>query len=408
VAKDILAYSRQGTVYPVEDGYLITARGNPNPAVVRRGTTVVVHTAAGQDIELTPLKDKIALDQLHKPVEARVAMHQVTRHLDRMECYACHGAWMPQCYGCHIKIDYRKGQESFDWVAAGNLHAQPEHRTENSEVDYPTHVPGHVSEQRSYLRWENPPLAVNGEGRICTATTGCQTTVTLIGGDGEMILRGHHFRTPPHTEGGGAEGQIAMDMSPGQPHTMGRARTCESCHNQPKALGYGIQRGQLSGPWDQAVYVDLMTAAGDLIPGSAVPQMEPIRSLSADWSRFVTEDGKQLMTVGHHWPLSRPLNDQERGNIDREGVCLACHQEIPTQSPAVALLHHVAKAADALPRTNQAHTSLIHKNILLAAWVQVLGILLSPLILTGLVWYGWRRRRARGESAARNRNDDSG
>jgi len=381
------------------DGPLLTARGNPLPEVVRRGNTVVVHTAGGKDLVLTPLKTQIASEDLHEPIAARVAMQQVQKHLDRMECYGCHGQWMPQCYGCHIRIDYRQGTESFDWVAAGHRHTLPEHRTDNLETGYPTTMPGHVSEQRSYLRWEDPPLGVNGEGRICTVTTGCQTTVTLIGPGGNTLVRGHIFRTPPQTEGGGSEGQLAMDVSPGQPHTTGRARSCESCHNSPKALGYGIGHGKLSGPWDQPVYADLTTAEGRPIPASTVPQIEPIVGLRADWSRFVTEDGTQLMTVGHHWPLSRPLNNVERANMDREGVCLACHREIPTESVAVSLLHHVAEATGMLPRDNAAHSNLIHKNILLAAWVQVGGMVAGPVMVIAALWYVRRRRRIRRRPA---------
>ncbi len=37
---------------------------------------------------------------------ARVSMQSIHRHMDRMECYSCHAAWAPQCYGCHVKVDY--------------------------------------------------------------------------------------------------------------------------------------------------------------------------------------------------------------------------------------------------------------------------------------------------------------
>jgi hypothetical protein len=168
-------------------------------------------------------------------------------------------------------------------------------------------------------------------------------------------------------------------------------------------LGYGIGSGTLSGPWNQPVFVDLMTADGDPIPASAVPQIEPIPGMTVDWSRFVTEDGKQLMTVGHHWPLSRPLNNKERANAEREGVCLACHQEIPNESLAISLLHHVAKRIDALPKNNQQHTDLIHKNILLSAWVQAAGMILGPLCVLGVAWLGWRRFRNR----RRNKPDEA-
>src|SRR2546430_15672781 len=29
-----------------------------------------------------------------------------TTHLAKTECFTCHTAWAPTCYGCHIKMDY--------------------------------------------------------------------------------------------------------------------------------------------------------------------------------------------------------------------------------------------------------------------------------------------------------------
>ena len=42
-------------------------------------------------------------------------------HLEKLECYACHSTWAPQCYGCHVKVDYSKGKKSVDWIASGNI-----------------------------------------------------------------------------------------------------------------------------------------------------------------------------------------------------------------------------------------------------------------------------------------------
>ncbi|MHC4795550.1 MAG: multiheme c-type cytochrome [Planctomycetota bacterium] len=397
VATDLPPHLRQGTVYPTQDGYLLTARGNPMPEVVRQGDRVVVHTAGGKDLELKPLKLMIAEGDLKPKSAGWVAMHQVEMHQNKMECYSCHAEWMPQCYGCHLKIDYSQGNQSFDWVGAGHRHLQAKHKADNSEIGYDTVIPGKVIEQRSYMRWEAPALGVNGEGRICTVTAGCQPSITVIGPTGETILLNHIFRTPPNTEGAGPEGQLAIDMSPGQPHTTGEARSCESCHLSEKALGYGINGGRISGPWDEPLTIDLKTADGELLSKSARPQIEPIAGLEADWSRFVSEDGKQLKTVGHHWSRSRPLNNEERANMDRQGLCRACHQEIPTESLAVSILHHVADYADALPKTADEHSDLIHKTLLIAGWGQVAGMAMAPVVVVfGLVWFRRRRRRKAG------------
>ena len=140
--------------------------------------------------------------------------------------------------------------------------------------------------------------------------------------------------------------------------------------------------------------VDLETADQQVLPRQTRPQAEPIEGLAYDWSQVVTEDGRQLQTVGHHFRLDRPLNNQERANIDRRGVCLACHQEIPDRSLAVSLLHHVAEYAGQLPKNRDEHTSLLHKILLFSAWGQVaLGLGLPAALLVGGAWYVRRRRR---------------
>ncbi len=386
----------QGTVHDQGKDHLLTARGNPFPEVVRAQNTVIVHTAGGKDLTLKPLK--LLQEEGRFNTAARVAMYAVGAHINKMECYGCHAQWVPQRHGQHVRVDYSGGKKSFDWVAAGHLHGQGKHAAETSEMDYPTTVAGTVDEQTSYVRHEEPALAVNGEGRVSPAVPGCQTCLTIIGPDGRSVVQNRIFRTPPNTQGAGAEGQLAMDFSPGQPHTMGtEARSCESCHISEKALGHGIEGGRLSRPPNTPVSADLKTADGQVLPKQTRAQIEPIEGLSTDWSRFVTEDGKQLMTVGHHFTQSRPLNTQERNNMDRRHLCLACHQEIPRESLAVSILHHAAKYADLLPKNRQEHHSLVHKNLMLAAWGQVMPMFGGPVVvLVVAIW--WFRRRVRAKA----------
>ncbi len=386
---------RQGTVYPVQDGYLLTARGNPYSNVVRSGNEVVVHTAAGKDITLEPLKTTALQKALSK--EGRVSMLSVEPHVRRMECYTCHSSWVPQCYGCHVKIDYSDENTCFDWLGAGHKHMQPECAADRGESSYEMQIPGSVEEQRSFLRWENPALGVNGEGRVTPVAPGCQVSVTVLGADGEAILLNHIYRTLAGSEGAGDEGQLSIDMSPTNPHTTaGKPRTCESCHSSEKALGYGINGGRDTRRPDRAVIVDLETVDGHILSQNAKTQMEPIEGLEADWSRFITEDGQQLQTVGHHFSGSRPLNDRERAAVDRQGVCLSCHQELPEENLAVSFLHHVAEYVDQVPKSAEEHNDLLHKIVLFAAWGQLLGVIVGPcvaLFVLIMIVRWWRRRR---------------
>jgi hypothetical protein len=218
--------------------------------------------------------------------------------------------------------------------------------------------------------------------------------VTVIGEDGKPIILNHIFRTQADSEGAGDEGQLSIDMSPTQPHTITKnARTCESCHASSKALGLGIGSTR---PWDERHYVDLETVDGKILSNQARPQMEPIEGLDHDWSQIVDESGSQLATVGHHFQLSRAFNAKEIALIKREGTCLACHQEIPKESLAVSFLHHVAKYTGQLPETTDQHNSLLHKVLLTSAWAQ-LGIVGAAFLACGGVLY-WRLRR-RGASS---------
>ncbi len=397
---EILAHSKQGTVYPIQDGYLLTARGNPFPHVVRDGSKVIVHTAAGKDLTLKPLK---LLQQQKSFTEAGlVAMERVTPHISKMECYTCHSSWTPQCYGCHVKVDYSGSKTSFDWLAAGHRHEQKECKADRGEGNYDTKIPGELSEEWSFTRWEDPALGVNGEGRISPIAPGCQASFTVIGKEGKPIFTNRIFRTLANVEGAGAEGQLAIDMSPTQPHTMTKeARSCESCHASDKALGYGIGRAKNTRPPNEDLIVDLETVDGHVLSKNARVQSEGIEGLLADWSQVVNENGQQVQTVGHHFRLDRSLNDEERARIDRQGVCLGCHREIPDGSLAVNLLHHVAAYSGQLPKNREEHTSLVHKILLTTAWGQTMVMLGLPLAAAfGVVWYVRRRRRSRQSVAS--------
>lgn len=392
-----LPHTLQGAQVDKRDGFLLTARGNPYENVVRDGDEIIVYTAAGADIRMKPLKTLMQENKISE--RGRVAMQGVASHLQQMECYSCHASWTPQCYGCHVKIDFtqkdkcpecNESKQGFDWVAAGRLHGEDEHRADRGEQGFETIIPGKVSESRSYERWEEPMLGINGEGRVSPLAPGCQTSVTIIGQDGKPLILNHIFKTEANSEGGGEDGQLSIDMSPTQPHTITKnARSCESCHASSKALGLGIGSTR---PWNEQHVVDLQSIDGTILPKQSQPQMAAIENLDHDWSQIVDRDGQQVATVGHHFQLSRAFNKDELDRISREGTCIACHKEIPTASLAVSLLHHVAQYTGQTPKSPGEHDALLNKIVLSSAWGQAIGIISLPLFaVLGVVWY--RRRK---------------
>lgn len=388
VTKELLEYLKKGTVYEPKDGYLISTRGNPIPNLVKDENRVIVHTAGGKDIELEPLKKK--LEEKTLSIEAQIAMVNVQGHIDKMECYTCHSTWAPQCYGCHIEIDYSKEMKHPDWVAMGNDHDESG-LTADARGEYNKHlIDGVVTEQRSFLRWENPPLVVNGENRISPGVPGCQTSLTVIGKDGNSLLTNHIFKIP-NVEGRGDDGQLGIDISPIQPHTTTKeARTCESCHTNPQAMGYGIEGGSIYKDPSKEYVVDITDAEGNVLSKRSQTQINSIPNLTMDWSRFVDEEGNQLQTVGHHFSSSRPLNNEERSMLDRRGVCASCHQVIPDKDLAVNLMTHMVEVTG-LKVDNKEHQNILTKGVKLGAWVQVIGALsIIAGLIFGIRW--WTKR----------------
>ena len=338
---DLLPFQSFGTTYDGMEGYLLTTRGNPFGNVVRNGDDVLLHSATGTDFKV-PLLKTLNDTSTWKSQAAEVAMSSVGAHMEELECYACHSDWAPQCYGCHVKTDYSGGKEATDWVQIGNTRFEDgltiaEHPDLADEaITSPGTVfgtsagesPGEVNESRSYLRWEEPILGINGEGRVTPLMPGCQVVKTVVGPDGELLLHNAIGTTAPGIEGS-ETGQRAIDMAPVQPHTSTRhARTCESCHSDPKALGYGIQDGRYQQRYPEDIIVDLELADGSIWPEENQIQIPAIPEMSIDWSQIVTRDGEQQQIVGSHWPDSRPLDQDQRERMERTGVCMGCHQNM--------------------------------------------------------------------------------
>jgi len=369
VTKTMAEYLKMGSVNKPRDGYLLTARGNPLIHAVKDGDEIMMHLASGKDIKLIPLKKLKETERLSK--EGLLAMDSISSHTENMECYTCHATWAPQCYGCHVKIDYSKGKQNPDYLKASHDHDI--HGKTGGMKDMRKYlVDGAVTESRSFMRWEDPPLVQNGEGRVSPAVPGCQTTITVIGKDGKALLQNHIYKIP-NVEGAGDEGQNAIDIAPLNPHTISKhSRSCESCHSMPKAMGYGIGGSRSTKDPSKTTITDIMTASGKVLPTIIDEQMPAIANLHNDYSKFLDENGKQLQTVGHHWTLSGPLSKEQRDKLDRSGVCFTCHQDIPKGNLAISAMTHIAKMVE-IKIDNKMHKKILNKTLNVAAWIQILG-----------------------------------
>jgi hypothetical protein len=383
VTKTIAEYLKAGSVNEPRDGYLLSARGNPLTHAVKDGDDIMIHLASGKNITLTPLKKLKETKKLSK--EGVLAMDSIPSHTENMECHTCHSTWAPQCYGCHVKIDYSNSKQSPDYLKASHDHDI--HGKTGGMKDMRKYlVDGAVTESRSFMRWEDPPLVQNGEGRISPAVPGCQTTITVIGKDGKALLQNHIYKIP-NVEGAGDEGQNAIDIAPLHPHTVSKhSRSCESCHSMPKAMGYGIAGSKSTKDPSKTTITDIMTASGKVLPTIVDEQMPAIANLHDDYSRFLDENGKQLQTVGHHWTLSAPLSKAQRDKLDRSGVCITCHQDIPKGNLAVSAMTHIAKMAE-INIDNKMHKKILNKTLNIAAWLQIVGVIILVLFSVFVIYF---------------------
>ncbi|MDH3389424.1 MAG: hypothetical protein OEN02_16150 [Gammaproteobacteria bacterium] len=324
------------TTYDKKDGYLLSARGNPYGNVVRDGDKVIMHSASGNDFQV-PLLKQLAQDDAWRNSGAMVAMASVKKHAESLECYACHASWVPQCYGCHVDVDVDYGKDKdgkpkmdTDWIASGSAR-NPDGSTAESPLGAGgLNSPGKVSETRSYLRWEEPVLGINGEGRVTPLMPGCQVIWTVRARDGRTVANNQiALAYDEQQELGQERTPLGLDMAPVQPHSAQRkARTCESCHNNPKAQGYGISGGVYQLRYPENVVEDLIDQkTGKVIPAKHSVQIPSIEALDFDLSTII-KDGQQVQTVGSHWPLSRALPQEIRDAMDRTGLCMGCHREM--------------------------------------------------------------------------------
>ncbi len=356
LTKELLAETETfATKYDPKDGYLLSARGNPLGNVVKDGKKVILHSATGTDFLVPILKD-IQTAGSWRSHDAEVAMDKVAAHLDNLECYACHASWVPQCYGCHVKADYSKGKQDTDWVANGNSHGPDGQTAESPLGTHGIKSPGKVMETRTYLRWEDPVLGINGEGRVTPLMPGCQVIYTVIDRKGKVIVNNKiALSYDEQKQLGQKRTPLAIDMAPVQPHSMQRkARTCESCHNNPKAMGYGIGGGLFMAKYTKDIIEELIDQrTGKPIPKNYKVQSEAIPQLDFDLSTIVKDD-QQTQTVGTHWPLSRSLPKKMRDTLTRTGVCMGCHQNMSDEE--------MWKAISTPGRlTNPEHQALMNK-----------------------------------------------
>jgi hypothetical protein len=213
-------------------------------------------------------------------------------------------------------MQYDRRVEGTDWITTSkNVNPETGRQTVTGER-------GDLSfENRSFMRWESPILGVNFRGKVSPLAPGCQVFYTFIDEEGNIKALNKHYTT--------STGHNSPTLAPMQPHSISlAARTCEDCHTNPKAIGYGTGNsrsvGKLLG--DRPLFQDLSEGVYGDIPLAKTGkwQVPKIKDFPYALDQLVTRSGKQVQNMP--LPEDRPLNLGERNLVEREGLCIGCHQ----------------------------------------------------------------------------------
>ncbi len=246
--------------------------------------------------------------------QGKVGMAVVTQHMDKLECYACHASWAPQCYGCHVKYDMTK--DGIDWALSAVNH---DPATGKQTI---TKTKGDIGiENVGFIRWSRPILGVNYKGRVTPLVPGCQVVWSFVDEEGKVVVSNKIYKT--------SDGFNNPTLAPLFPHAVtATARTCESCHTDPKAVGYGEAKSRSGAimEGDSPMFANQGPGLFGDIPTSkrAKPQIPAVPDFPHTWDQLVTRSGKQVQNMP--LPKDRPLSKEERDLTEREGTCIACHQ----------------------------------------------------------------------------------
>ena len=254
----------------VGETLLTSSQGNPFPHIRREKEGWVLYGKV--DGRRHPLKI----------ITRNPGVHRLPGHsASRMECFACHSRWAPQCYGCH---DYRRSGEK------------------QLDVLNRTLSPGAWMETRDYYRFEDPSLGINHRGKVSPFMPGCQVLLTELDS-------AHRPRPGRERQVYRRPGFSGIVSGPINPHSTRReVRSCLECHQNPKTLGLGSGLFQPGGGGTENKH---------LSPFIGEPEFPH------SWESLSDPTGRPRQSSSR--PGARPFNLEELKKIRRVAPCLPCH-----------------------------------------------------------------------------------
>jgi hypothetical protein len=291
---------------PYEYPSLKDSRGNKLANLVKRGNDLIlVEKLTGRE-HIVPQLKRI-MDRASLPLAMVIPAHlKDIKGRNKLECYTCHAVSAPQYYGYNIKRDDRR-VSPIDWgIGIG-------------EGEKIMNSPSGWDSEYIYIRWEDSPLGVDYKGYIAPFIPLYQPFFTHIDSSGRILSLNRALKT--------TKGLYSLSLDPVQPHSIRRqSRSCESCHNNPKAVGLGSD------------YLDLVAQG---------------LSINFSLDRFVDEYGKPVSDTEKM--NSRPFNKEEMDRMERINLCVACHKNMEN-----AELWKKITDITSFAKTNKRHRDIIN------------------------------------------------
>lgn len=239
--------------------------GTPLPNLVQEGDKYILVSKYDERRHPVPVLKAV------KDAGVLATQMEIPQHMEKMECFACHGTKQVNCYGCHLTVDRRKmgrdlltGKES----------------------------PGAWSMETAAQKWKDTILGVNQRGKVAPFQLGCAVNFTEIDEKGNVV---RDFM--PFTKKDGTPGYVRVSA---HPHTIQRRgmRGCNDCHNSNYVMGFG---------------------------GEKVETYPSGRAFTTDPDRMVDEKGNPKLLFSQ--PGQGPLTKEVIARMKRVGECTVCHEK---------------------------------------------------------------------------------
>ncbi|KAA3618443.1 MAG: hypothetical protein D8M58_13345 [Calditrichaeota bacterium] len=180
---------------------------------------------------------------------------EVISHRDfhkNIECSACHAQWSYQDYGLHLFLDETNNFQMWENVKWQGDQGITDLLNSASGESHESVIPqsiNRLSGEKSrgmwykgwtFRRWEDPVLGINEKGKYSIIRPMYQFYITYVDSNENIWL---DSAIPVKSNG-----QKGWSWDAYSPHTIGKGRNCESCHENPKAIGLGIRQSLKDSP----------------------------------------------------------------------------------------------------------------------------------------------------------------